>query len=339
MRLSDILMEMIVRYDDPNDANPHIIAHRDSVWVTSYDNTNRKLLADIRARTGVAGKTFGEMLDHIGNYRPDVIRGTVNRNDGTLYLSGAVADVNSRTNPLVRKVMQALGLTTLEIERVGYNGDEYTDQFDVSAVPGNIPDIVFHGTNSKYISSILRVGIRPTKNANWANIGKFADKVFLTASFDNAMFHAMRQAEKLKAHPIIIATKIPDRARITRDFDVAAQYYGKDALSGREGYSNSMKATAPYHKKTVSAVKKHSAGTDFTRATGIMGYRGSIPPTNFTTMYVPGTSADDVPIAHDQFVEVEPKDFWKALDMLSDFDYYDPTYEHEVDDEPVEDED
>lgn len=337
MRLRDILLEMVVRFDDEDDASPQIIAHRDSIWLVDVSTDDEDVIEDIRARTGLEGDTIADMIDEIADVRPDIVLGTVYRDRRALYLSGTTADTHSRTNPLVRKVMQTLGLRTLEISRVGYSGDEYEDEFHAHDVTGDIPEVVFHGTNSKYINAILRVGIRPTENANWKNIGKFSDKVFLTASFDNAMFHAMRQAETLKAYPIIIATRIPDRTRIARDFDVASRFYGDDDVAGREGYSHSMRGTtADTNRRTVDAIAKHSPGTDFTRATGIMGYRGSVAPTNFVTMYVPATDNEDGPINHDEFVEVPPEDFWKALDMLHDFGYYDPSYEPEEPEETEE---
>lgn len=326
MRARDILLEMVVRYRAPDGSM--VIAHRDSLWVLSEDDddTPAAVLDDIRRRTGLVGTTMRGLLDNARDSRPDIVTGYVE--GGVLFVYAYHSAAHQQTNPQLRKVMQALGLHELRVGDTDSNADDIETTFDIGAV-GQWPSTFYHGTSTRYLALILRQGLRPTRNSNWKRVN-FRDRIFLTSHMQYALSQANSQTSGgERDKPILIETRIPDPAKIMPDLDVMATFYGKQHPSAQAtGYSRKIK-TQKWDRERIKNIARYSPGTDWTRSTGIIAYRGAIRPTFFTTVYFPGEEGSMTP---DNAVPVDARDrdkLWTALDMVEDFGFYDPSYRPE----------
>lgn len=331
---SEMLVEMVVRYQTVGGNT--VIAHRGNVWVFNTDDRGRKVLADIKKLTGAQGSDLEDVVERIRDTRPDIILGTIH--DGKLYLDSMHSMAHSQTNPQVRKLMQTLGIHQVGVIGRNKEGDDTEEEFDVEELTGDIPDIVYHGTSTTHIYEILRVGLRPNTKTNWPEVGKFTDRVFLTSSLDNALFHANHQTvpsrfkrNRTSGRPIILKVRIPDRALIVPDYDVVANFHGKgDPMTAQSGYEKHISKVTP--QVDTKRIRKYSPGTDWTRATGVFAYKGRIPPSFIVGMYVPGMMADtddDRGLDVEEMFEVSPDDFHDALDAVDNFGFYDPHYRPE----------
>ena len=328
MLVAELLMEMIVRHQTP-DGN-EIIAFQDSIWILG-DRTPRRVLRDVKRHTGLRGDTAEDVMRDARENRPDVLAGYVN--DNTLSVDGVVSiALNPRSSLLIKKVVQQLGLDGVDAERMDPEGEEYSEPHTADDLEGRIPQIVYHGTTTEHVPAIMKIGIAPNENSNWKDLGKFADKVYLTASFQDAAFHANRGG----GTPIVIATRIPDRNKIVLDFDVGATMHGITPTMDREGYTASVKQDR-WDKKRVKTIGKYDKGTDYTREIGTFGYRGRIPSSFFTAFFVPDGEDADAKLSTNHAIEIKDKaTLWRALEMIDEFGYYDPSYQWP---EPDEDDD
>lgn len=286
MRLHQLLNEMIVRYRRKRGADLWVIAHRENIWVVdSQGDEPEEVLTDIRERTGLTGETAEQMIEDAREERPDILIGNLYM--GTLRIDNWVSIAQHPTaSPLVAKVIRQLGLKAVVSRTPTPDRDDEDIRYAAKKVTGELPEVFYHGTNMKYLLPILRKGLMPTANHNWAAMGvtNFRDKIFLTASFTDAREHAAGQARRLDSVPLVIATRIPDPSKITMDYDVANTFYGHAyGDADKQGYSRSRNyGTNP----NTAEIQKYNAGTDFTRQIGIIAYQGRIPASFFQKFWV-----------------------------------------------------
>jgi hypothetical protein len=111
-------------------------------------------------------------------------------------------------------------------EFLGEKPVSYTQQ----AVSGGAsPSLVaYHGTSSKYLENILKIGLRPGNTPVWYNnlVRGFSEKnIYLTMSTQNAENYATRGAEqdqyfdKKKYKAVVLKIEIPDTAKMSVDED------------------------------------------------------------------------------------------------------------------------
>lgn len=337
--VEDLLTEMVVR--TRHDLPAEIIAYKDSIWllpVGGIDDIDGSEKDDIVARTGV------DPEDHLSvqlDDRPDILHGRI---DGRTLFVFRHEFQNLTSSLTIKKVMRQLGLTAVEAEHMGADENEHTERAGREEVIGRIPDIVFHGTNIKALRSILRSGLRPdTSNRNWRHL-KFP-YVFLTAKFSEAVFHANRQAAKdgeTGNHPVVIALRIPDRAQIKLDYDVAQNF---------ETDTDKLRALGYDKREDIQFIRrramKMNSKSDMSRESGIFAYGGRIPP-SFFAGFIVGPKSDSydedpqflVPLIHDNISITDKDDLLIAIDMFAEFGFYDPNYNpSDYDEDEFDDED
>ena len=327
MRAFEILNEMIIRARAQGGET--VIAHRDSIWIVNpyhpgSEEQEAALVSDISARTGLEGESLNDLIENTRSMRPDVLVG---------HIYGGVLELDSvgsmRANPesslLIKKVVKQLGLGGVIRNHLNDEGDDEDNKEEVTAnaILGRIPNVVYHGTNTNYIYDILKVGLAPNDNRNWSEVGKFRDKIFLTANFSEAMFHANRQASHQKSSPVVVATRIPDRNRIVADFDIVDQLYGHGDLADSQGYTGSANFGTSHSQK----VQKYSPKTNFTREVGTFAYRGRIPSINFTGVYLATGEKGTMMTDQNKSPIFKRADVMNALEMLSEYDFYDPDFD------------
>lgn len=350
MRAFEILNEMIIRTGKPIDGNT-VVAFGAYIWMFNsgadqQDQDERKILKDIQEKTGIRLRSirqknstsdvnFEDVENEIRDNRPDILLASIYNNQ--LYIRDTTSQHFPASSPLVKKVMKQLGLYKVTISRSDWEGDDDEAEFRTHELKGDIPDIVYHGTCTRYASSILRTGLRPTDNANWMDQNlKFRDKIFLTADENNAMFHANRQAEKLNCAPVVIATRIPDRNLITMDYDVATMFYGASPKTKKTGYHKEIKAAAKnqsWRTKHVKTIQKFNPKTDFTKASGIFAYKGSIRPSFFVGFISTLSEEGHLSLSNKGFEFDNIQEFKKALEMYDHHGFYDSDYQPEDDEE------
>lgn len=319
MRAHEILNEMVIRHHEQG--GEWVIAFQDSIWITKAQ-IEPEVAEEIAARTGMQPEESIYDFNTWAEERPDILTGHLH--GGMLEVDGVTSmKLHPQSSILVKKVVKALGLGGALVNRSDYDGEEYQDEVTPGEMLGRIPDIVYHGTNARFIYKILRVGIAPNTNANWEEIGSFNDRVFFASNFREAVFQANRQAEKHKSAPIVIATRIPDRTKITLDFDVAASLYGPGSGKLEPAYAKKAYASS------AAAVQAASPKMDFTREIGTFAYKGRVPSSMFVAFYVPGSSGM---MTNENIVEIKSRqEMFDAMDMIEDFGYFDPSFDPDED--------
>jgi hypothetical protein len=182
---------------------------------------------------------------------------------------------HSKGSFLIKKVSQQLGK---EIEFRDENG-ETPQEYDWTPITGSLPDKAYHGTSSAYIEDILRLGIRPVSRSNWGDI-KHEGLVFFTSKFDVAQFHAETSNDKAgeENYPIVIEFKIPNKDLLLPDYDLFLKTLGAEAGEiYREFIEDSYPSITP---RELRELRSNS------RNIGIFGYKGRIPASFITTVYV-----------------------------------------------------
>lgn len=314
--LEATLTEMIVRHRSDNGSL--VIAHRDSLWILDRDEDETEALEDIQARTGLKAETVDDLHDG-ADERPDVLVADIW--NGELHIGSSRFGQNPTTSLLIKRVVQQLGLKGVGTRVVTDDGDDEELSFDRHELLGKIPEVVFHGTCSRHMRDILRTGLVPESgNRNWDKF-KFA-RVFMTANFAEACFHANRTAKSHKGHPIVIATRIPDRSKIGLDFDVAAQFVTDLGAIDRHGYTTAMRHV---DRTKADEIAKFSPKTDYTREAGTFSYDGRVAASFFMAFTIAQEAGMALnPDRMKNITLTDPKELVRAIEMLDDFGYYDP---------------
>lgn len=333
------LTEMVVRHKTDSTNHVYVVAHRDSIWLfdTEADGDNEDLIRDIGTRTGMVSTDLQGLIDETNDSRPDILLGMIYGK--TLHIQRSHQFIEPQSSLLVKKTVAQLGLRGVSYNDSEFDGDDFEIEHHRSELLGRIPEVVYHGTNSRHIYSILRRGLVPvTGHGNWEH-HKY-DKVFLTANFGYACFHANRQASASKTTPIVIGTRLPERSRIQFDFDVAATFVDDPDVIARHGYTKGIEKSGPFTRGQAKAIAKFSPKTDFTRESGIFAYNGRVPASFFATFSIPSNNGDEfnaLKINSDDNITLDdPRELMRAMEMIDNFGFYDPNYDPSEDEEEDE---
>lgn len=207
----------------------------------------------------------------------------------------------------------------LKIDKWKYSDDFYDDEYQIVKdvkLKEKFPDIGYHGTSSKYLGSILRVGLRYDQSeTNWENITQNENHrktLFFSTSGINALFHANRAFSIHNkngdyTYPIIVEFQIPSKKFITHDFDM-------ERISGTTKKHIIRYEDVPIKFKKAMSDNPISLSREF----GIYGYTNPITPKFITAIWVPKNLNKDV-ISYDQtdFVKMLPKEAAKHLGIFT----------------------
>lgn len=340
MRYAELLNEMLFRHRE--EGGNLVIAHRDSIWLLAGfpDEPDEDVLTDIARHTGLGADAssynLDSFVDEIRDERPDILLGHLNGD--TLSVETPTFALNPRSSLLIKKVAHALGVSRVEASEPEDDGDSVEVKHARSELVGRIPDVVYHGTNAGALRRLLRVGISPTHGeGNWSEVGKFVDRVFLTARFGEAAFHANRQARRHHTVPVIVATHLPDRSRIALDYDIGTNLYGAERISQERGYRAARDKlptmSRDWAERRAQRIQTFSPKTDFTREMGTFAYRGRIPASQFVGIYLPagGEGAVVSGDPDNNLLITDRAELLRAISMIEDFGFYDPDYRPDED--------
>ena len=273
----------------------HIVAYKGNIWVLA-DEESPETIKNILSVIGYNPDEYGgDEADENWNDLELIISSTDSFHDLVSFLhdrsrsdvlAGYLTDKklhvvstgpfvqDPKSSILIKKVVKALKLSSVS----------YDDDFDStstkvgrSKIVGEIPNTAFHGTSSKYIMDILKIGLRPMQApTNYSEI-EHQDAIFFATRFGEAMHHASHTASKTKSLPIVIEFIIPDKNLILPDYDI-------DTSSGMTHYSDLDSLDRDRHRKNNKMGSEKSLS--MSREHGVYGYQGSIMPRFIKNVYV-----------------------------------------------------
>ena len=318
---------MMERHGDPE--GDTVVAHRGNIWRFS-DSRNPQMLADIAQQTGIdETDNWHDIESDVMENRPDIFIGRIT-DDNYLHNSSYEEFSHGAESPLIKKIVQ---FYKLDGYKSASDDEENEETYWSSELKGQSPDYAYHGTNSAALEGIIKYGLYPSEenSTNW-NFS-FSDKIYLTTKENYAIYHANNSAHKQKSNPILIRVQIPDKNRITADYDVA-KTYGMTDVADREGYTNQISQhTQSYDIQRTNKIQKHSPKTDFTKASGVFAYKGRIPA-KFIQWIGYKNNYDQDPdsrLTKDEMQVIHDKNDWpEFVEMMNEYGYYDPVYLDEL---------
>lgn len=352
------LMELRARYvnNSAADGDSLILAFRGNYWLLGdygdLDDTPENVIMDIYQSLGIENSDGSDpelddfssiMYDELRDNRPDVLFGNVT--NGELYLSNSTLN-NPVVTPLIKKIVQELGLRGVNSEESTFDGDSEEHYYHKNELTGKLPEVLYHGTSSDKVREISRYGLRPNQDSNWEEQGITHDGlVFGAPSYQGALFHANRtsgisyETEYLEPDdpfPVILAFKVPDPNQIEPDYDVAAATMGYSDHATSLGYTDKNNYSAYSPADDVS--KNNPEGRTW-KTGNAFAYRGRIPASHIVGIYTNfmrgGLTAEA------DWSGVSFKDFFEEWDDMQkqyygyddedydDEDYHDPFFDVE----------
>lgn len=326
------LQELQVMGD--RDTAEYVVAWRAHVWLFPDDNIEHM------RRAGPFNKAPSTIHDLVNDLedagRQDVLIAGIDGNRLNLMNQGSY-NFDPQSSILIKKLVKALGLSGVSrTSAVGldYSDDEWTG---ASSVKGKIPDIVYHGTTTAYLPSIMKLGLKPGERKTNYEAVDHPEAVFFASRFDEAWAHAVHTTSKIGSRgfsePVVIGMKIPDPAKLIPDYDIDQGAEGTnfdyiDAKTRELGrkYGPRMKG------------KSMSLSQEF----GIYGYKGRIP-TKFMMEYhicpnVDETGVEAYEIERNQIQTVTPRQMKIYLETKDEYGYGYFSYDdiEQLDDEDEE---
>lgn len=187
----------------------------------------------------------------------------------------------------IQKAVKQLGL-----DGVAYEADDPVTGEDLSkfiprekvinATIGNT--LMYHGTSTKYLDKISKMGIAPTPKSNYNKINH-PEMVFFTTKYNKAAYHAINASSDNHV-PMVLGFKVPDQAKVVLDYDVAIQIYGIEHPKVQElGYdivfdiSGGSYEYLPEPIAVGDSITQELDLRSLNTRIGIFGYKGRIPAT------------------------------------------------------------
>jgi hypothetical protein len=287
----DTINEMLVVGDKNNDM---IIAFDKWIYLVNDDDTDiemqnikDEIATNLNFEQYDEAASMYDFMIRISETYPDVLVGNIR--DKNLYIQNYSSfKLDPKSSILVKKVVD-----TLKLKSVNVSQRDYDVKVPKKKIVGEIPDIAYHGTTSKYLDGILRIGLRPNeRGSNWADQGiEHRDKIFFTTLIDEAMGHARMTAHKKGGIPIILELQIPDKDLMIADYDVEGE------TGAHEFYDYHVQSNKSTYKSKPMSLSKEF---------GIYGYKGNIKPVFIKNIYVAIKPADEV-YSMDDFKKMKPK--------------------------------
>ena len=190
----------------------------------------------------------------------------------------------------VRKIINQLNISTIKMIDDGKE-IESIESDDLELLK-YIPSIMYHGTCSKYIKNIFKLGITPSTGGNY-KIEHNKPLVFLTTNTNKAYIHARRCAENTNTNPIVLEIEIPDKSYITYDYDVSS-------------YSDDIENLYNIESDEISYRNSYQLSKEM----GIYAYKKRIYPTNIKYINIKNDTNYDK-YSYSEFDEILRKNYEK----------------------------
>lgn len=296
------LDEMIVVGNSADEK--YVIAFDKWIWI--LDDESKDVMKDIaeKLKMDVKDEDVYEFITRVQENYGDILTGQINGKNLYLFDYGSF-NADPKSSVLVKKVVKQLRLSSATyIEDI----DSTETKIPKKKMTGNIPDIGFHGTSSKYLYAIMKKGLMAGESeSNYAKQGiHHPDLIFFATRIGEAMSHAITTANQKRGAAIIVEFTIPDKSQIIADYDVE-KLTDTDTHYGNTGERSDHQSRS--YQQDPDKLSKHF---------GVYGYRSRIPATFIKYVWVATKTNDDLYNIKD-FKKMKPK---TALKMIED-GYYD----------------
>lgn len=187
-----------------------------------------------------------------------------------------------------------------------------------------LSSIVFHGTCTYYLDSILKYGLSPTRgSSNFSDRGvNHKDYVFFSSNFVDCIYYANNSAEQSESIPIILAvdTTGMDKTHISFDYDFYTNYIQHGVPEFDEFDWTHLERDNP--------PLKHLSGKYMGSVFGKFAYKGKVYPRWIKTISYKRTPNDsfDEWVNRNKFKDFQELVWWNRdlgytkEDYLLDFD-------------------
>lgn len=284
-RWSQIDEELLTELVEKGEGD-YIVAWNKWIWrfedtdFTEDEEESVKEIAEVLGIDEIEGITeWSDLQDVLREERPDVLQGIITGDELEINDSSQWT-FDPKSSVLVKKVVNHLGLEGVNVS------DEYDTSFSHKEdIKGNTPDGAYHGSASDYLYDILRIGIRPLQTSgvstNYDEVEHYS-RIFFTTHPKFAGHHANNAAsggrgdKKGKGLPIVFGFTIPDKSKLTADYDI-------DTMSSMTHYDY-LQHMQDKHRQHSSIMSGSSQ--QLSREFGVYGYEGWIPPKYIHTLWI-----------------------------------------------------
>ena len=311
----------------------YIVAYKENIWrFPDYETeADEGMIKEISSILNLSEQhwwySFGDLLEILGGAeRSDFLVGVITDNTLNIFTNTSFM-FDPKSSVLVKKVINELGL-----ESAAYS-DSMDDEFDVHKreMKGDVYDVVYHGTSTKYLNNILKFGLMPGESkSNYPEI-IHPGLVFISSRFDEAQSHSVHTTGNVGGDPMILELSIPDKSLLTQDYDV-------DVKSEFSDFYDYIPSGTREDSKRYSEMEGDSFS--LSREFGMYGYRGRIPSKFITSYYIVPNAEETMGKAElyslnvDSYYEATPEEASIYAETKSDLGYgsFEPTeYEDEED--------
>jgi len=284
MKLRPLISELIVTDLSPTKQDKKlVIVWKDKMFLFDVDSDLTEIINHLQKHAGFDFDPEGEdgydLISYIGGEMPpDVLSGEYYLDDKTFRLLGM-----GKSNPITSTILKKV-LKYLDIKKFTTYDEDDEISFSKKKNIGDIPSIIYHGTNTENLPTILKFGLEAGRGkSNFGHRDIYHEKeVFFAASFHDAKFYAnnaiydkgkSRQYEKIPGiYPVILEFTVPDRDKVVPDFDAELsskhQRHYDHPISRPEDNTSDMKPMA------------------LSKEIGKFGYSGRIPASFIKWVYI-----------------------------------------------------
>lgn len=276
------MLDELKKTDLSRGGNDHkfILVFRSHLFILDKDSdisqVKKELNIHPEVKTAFDDDDVNDFLIHAAEAAPDVLVGEWYPDHNGLVVWNQ-QDIIPQTSIQVKKAAKQLGIDHVTYRYMGYvdKGDSPEKDLPVKKIKGEVPKVMYHGTSTKELMSILKYGLDPDRGPS-----QFARKdifhpyhVFLAATPEAAQYYAFNAVHADKKtwekYPIIIEIGVPDPDLLVPDFDA-------DTTVGRD----------PYYEHPHPVVNKTlMKPMGVSRETGKWGYKGRIPASFIKWVY------------------------------------------------------
>lgn len=237
-------------------------------------------LLSICAKKGISprNKTLRHVMDEILEIK-DVIIGYVSNN--SLQITHPSIDKPSPvSSPYIKKIVNQLGLSSVSYETTDENMDYTGEQtYYPHELVGDIPEFLYHGTSTKYLEKLLRIGFNEKNsilNSNFQKAVIHNNVAFFATEKSIAEYYAFTASSNTNCRPIIIKISSASiKNSIVPDWDIDNMSEQRMIeLHGFDWEELGAENVRPPNKK----VELSGKSTTYSKHFGKFGVNGPISP-------------------------------------------------------------
>lgn len=305
-----ILQELIVKdFRSENEKSHYVAAWKDKMFVfdsntpTEELNTMLAHFKDHPNSSHFSNISVENLFDNLRDQQ-DLVTGIWYPKDR--YLSVSTISISPTTSRVLRDVARQLKVKKVGAMTDDSDGDGYAE-YPIKKLLGKLPDILYHGTSTVYIESILKHGLLTRQESgadtNWKGF-EHENVIFFSADKENAYFQGTQTAMEQGGFPIFLEVRIPFKSLIIPDADADPQRTVDDYA----------------HLEPDRYSKYGISPEQMSLHTGRIGYRGKILPQHILWIYF---KVYDYQEKKTKMKKMRPKTLQRVLDR---FDFEDLRY-------------